>query len=417
MAVSAEPIPALRPVETFPFEENGQQYLILRDPQGFTDKAIAVALGAAPLLSLIDGSRTAAEIANEFENKTGIPVNIEELEAVIQLLRDSHMLETPQFHQLRMRMEEDYRKLKTRPPALAGTGYPDDADELAAFFDGLLASPPDDDREAEFSAPGKMLRGLILPHIDFARGGMTYGRGYREILSLIDDLRDPILLGIIGVAHQGAGYPLVAASKDFETPFGALKSDTNALQVLRERLGEKPFINEWAHRSEHSVELQIVWLQHLLKGRKVTLLPLVAGILSPSASGTPRDDQDVEQVIAALKEIEESHEGSVIWVASVDFAHTGPYFGDSSEVNDRIRTDIARYDLEALQAVKSADADGWWRSIMKDDNKRRICGLNATYLVLRLLEGSKGVVVDYQQFVSPDANQMVSYAAAILQDS
>lgn len=417
MSVSTEPVPALRPVETFPFEDNGQQYLLLRDPLGFSDKTIAVALGIAPLLSLMDGYRTIEEITREFEQRSGIPVNTEELAAMIDLLRDSGLLETPEFQKRRVQMEEEYRALTIRPAALAGISYPDDPKELSGFLDELLATPPDEDREAEKPAPGKMLRGIILPHIDFVRGGVTYGRGYRETLAMIDELPDPLLIGIVGVAHQGAGYPIVAASKDFETPHGAQVSDKAALQVLRERLGDRPFLSEWAHRSEHSVELQVVWLQHLLKGRKVTILPIVAGILSPTASGTPRSDEDVEAVIATMKEIEKKHDGPVLWLASVDFAHVGPYFGDSGNVDDRTRTDVARYDMEALQAVKSADADGWWRSVMKDDNKRRVCGLNAVYLVLRLLEGTKGAVIDYQQAIAPDDSQMVSFAAAILQNS
>lgn len=417
MATDSEPIPALRPVETVPFEENGQQYLLLRDPQGFTDKVIAISTGAVPLLALMDGSRTASDIAAEFEARTGIAVNRGELDSIVSLLGDSHLLETHQFHQLRMRMEEEYRKLRVRAPALAGSGYPADAGALAALLDQYLATPPDEDRESENPAPNKMLRGLLLPHIDFDRGGVTYGRGYQKSLELLDDLRDPILLAVVGVAHQGSGYPIVAASKDFETPFGALKSDKAALKVLHEGLGEKPFISEWAHRSEHSIELQVVWLQHLLKGRQTTVLALAAGILSPTSAGTPRGDEDVEQVLETLKKIERSHDGSVLWVASVDFAHVGPTFGDPAAVNDRMRTETARYDMEALQTVKNADADGWWRSVMKDDNGRRICGLNATYLTLRLLEGSRGALVDYQQAVSPSADQLVSYAAAILQES
>jgi len=416
MVTDTLPVPPLRPVETLQMEDQGRHYLLLRDPYGYSEKMIAIAVEAAPLLALMDGHRTFSQIIEEFERMTGHSVEAEEFKAMLDLLEGAYLLETADFQKHRVQLEDEYREKAQRSPALSGSGYPSDPAELAAYLDGLLSIPADEDMEPEELLENKTIRGLLLPHIDLHRGGSTYGRGYQKILSRIDDFRDPLLVGIIGVAHQGSGYPIVASTKDFVSPLGALKSDRKALDYLKEKLGDRVFQDEWVHRSEHSVELQAVWLQHIFKGREITIMPMASGIISPGESGTPRGNPDVELVVKTLKEIEKQHEGSVLWVASVDFAHVGLYFGDQGYVDDKIRTETARLDMEALDAVRASDADVWWKSIMLDDNKRRICGLNATYLVLRLLEGTQSRVIDYQQAVSEKADQMVTFAASIFQE-
>lgn len=409
------PIPPLRPVETLPFEEDGREFILLRDPLGFSEKMIAVAREATPLLGLMNGQLTGDELIHQFRELTGADVDSEQLDALVDMLEDAKLLQSETFLAHRERLETEFRERKTRDATLAGGGYPDDPDELKRYLDVLLDTPVDEDVEPEIPAPGKRLRGLMLPHIDFHRGGETYGRGYRAARAFIDELPDPLLVGVIGVSHYGGNFPIVATSKDFLTPLGALQSDKKALEILRDELGDAPFVEEWAHKNEHSVELQVVWLQHLLEGRNATLLPLTAGILAPGPDGTPASDPRVAKSLSALRRIENEHEGGVLWVASVDLAHMGPNFGEERPVDARMRADVAKYDQQALDAVRSGDAEAWWSSLMADDNARRICGLNTTYLWLKLLEGTQGVLIDYQQAISDDNQLMVSFAAGLQQ--
>ena len=72
--------------------------------------------------------------------------------------------------------------------------------------------------------------------------------------------------------------------------------------------------------------------------------------------------------------------------------------------------------MKALQAVETVDADQWWTELMADDNARRVCGVNATYLTLSMLTGSRGYILDYQQSVSDDKTTLVSYSAAVFLD-
>lgn len=411
-----DPIPPLRYVETIPVQQNGDRYIVLRDPQGYSDSLIAVAPEAMPILAMFDGQRTLKDITVEVEQATGGHLDESQLLSMVQMLDGARLLANASFEEHRLQAEKDFRAQTLRHSSLAGGGYPENARELEAFLDQLLAAPPAEDFEPEPVQPGHPVKGILLPHIDFQRGGQTYGRAYRELIRHLPPAEEgPLLVVVIGVAHQGALSPVVATAKDFVTPLGQFPCDEKAVKLLEERLGESVFREEWVHKSEHSVELQVVWLQHLLKDRKVTFLPLLAGILDESSDGSPAGVPSIEEVVDVLRELEHVHDGPVLWLASVDFAHVGPNFGDANPVAESMVSQVERRDMEALSAVRGADAEAWWRSLSEDDNARRVCGMNATYLTLRLLEGMKTSIIDYDHAISPQNDQMVSFASALFQ--
>ena len=410
------PIPRLRLVETIPMQHEGNQYIVLRDPQGFSDSMIAVAPEALPILAMFDGQRSASEIGKEISEITGNLFNPEQITAMVDVLDNAHLLDNRTFIEHRLQVEEAFKKQQTREASLAGGGYPEKPDDLRVFLDDLLSTDPPVDFEPEKLNNSASLSGILLPHIDYHRGGKSYGRTYKTFLQhLPHEEEGPLLVGVIGVAHQGALSPIVACDKDFETPLGPLSVDKDSIAVLREKLGDAPFREEWVHKAEHSVELQAVWLKHLLGERQIAFLPLLAGLFENPDHGANGSGVSVAECLQALRMIEEKHHGPVIWIASVDFAHVGPQFGDESVVDDELIRHVEERDMEALNAIRACDAEAWWASVMEDDNARRVCGLNATYLILELLKGSKGVVLDYDKALSPDRQLMVSFAAALFQ--
>ena len=408
-----EPVPPLRALETIPVKENGKEFILLRDPAGFSQKMLALAPEVLAVLSLFDGNHTLEQIAAHIEASTGEKVPVESLEGLVSLMDDARYLNSPSFLKERRELEDAFRKATVRDSTLAGSGYPGDADKLRELLDHYLASPPPDDFEPERTPEGTA-RGILLPHIDYQRGGMTYGRGYSALRDhLPDPSAGPLLVGVIGVAHNGAFAPLVFADKNFTTPCGPLEYDRRAIALVRSRLGETPFVEQWVHRAEHSVELQAVWLRHIFADREVTFLPMLAGAFGEGPSGTPGDNAEVREVLDTLKRVEEEHNGPVLWIASVDMAHVGPQFGDPEPVDSETRALIARQDMDALAVVHDPSADAWWKSITSDGNKRQVCGLYATYLFLNLVEQSHGSILDYQQAVTQSGSQMVSFAASL----
>ncbi len=410
------PIPPVRYVEAIPFEDHGKDLILLKDPLGYSESTIAITRSTFPLIAMFDGVRTVKSFVEEIEEATGTAPDPSRILNIISTLDEALLLQNDRFNNYRLEVENRFRELEVREETLSGGGYPDKPEKLKEFLDKLMASPPPDDLEPETVDSSKVVKGLLVPHIDFMRGGMSYGRAYKEFKNILPKPEDgPLLIGVIGVAHNGALSPIVSTAKDFATPFGRLNYDIDAVKLLKTEFGKTIFNEEYLHKDEHSIELQTVWLKHLLEDRDVTFLPILTGIFDVDDDKSPKTNSIIKKVFDTLKKIEVEHKGPVIWIASVDFAHIGPFFDDPEPVNKDSIAEVEVLDMEALEYIKLVDAEGWWKSINEDENARRVCGRNATYLALKLLKGSNGVLIDYQQFVSRDSEQMVSFASAIFQ--
>ena len=153
-----------------------------------------------------------------------------------------------------------------RPPAVAGLFYPDDVPTLARSVARHV-----DAAEVKGEAP----KALIAPHAGYVFSGPIAGSAYAQLAPIADRIRRVVLLGPAHrVPVRGMAIPNVHA---FETPLGKIRLDEEALAALRE-LPSVVESNE-AHREEHSLEVQLPFLQHVLED--FTLVPVVVGAASP----------------------------------------------------------------------------------------------------------------------------------------
>ena len=119
------------------------------------------------------------------------------------------------------------------------------------------------------------LRGIICPHIDYERGGHVYAQIWRHAAASI---RQAELVIILGTDHFSEGIPISLTRQDYCTPLGRLEVDQDALTPLVSMMGESAaFEGELHHRSEHSIELAAVWMQHILGDHPVKFLPILCG--------------------------------------------------------------------------------------------------------------------------------------------
>lgn len=410
-------IPPLRHLDLIPFEEDDRPYVILRDPLEISESPLAISEEALILLSFFDGHHSVEQTASELSRMAGSEYTPAQILEFVTLFDEALLLHNDRFEERRSEIERAFLEGTYRDPILVGSGYPESAPELHAFLDQLMETPDDPDLAFEEPDKTKGLRGAILPHIDFHRGGATYGRTYRRVKQMLPPAEDgPLLVVILGVSHQGTWEPVVGCTKRYRTPLGEASFSTKALQVLAQVRQEALLREQFVHRSEHSVELQLVWLQHILRDRPAEYLPLLVGAFGDELQTPATNSGEVQEVLAILKAVEEGHPGPVLWIASVDLAHVGPAFGDDIPIDKRQAGIIARKDLKLLeQAIKISSADRWWETILEDGNKRRICGLYATYLLLKHMEGANGSLIDYQQAIAEGGEQMVTYASALFQ--
>ena len=193
----------------------------------------------------------------------------------------------------------------TRPAAVAGSFYPRSAPALRAAITGLLPAAVD-----PVLTPPKV---LIVPHAGLAYSGPIAGTAYATLTAVAALIRRVVLLG---PAHrvwlQGLAVPSAAA---FATPLGVVPVDRAAVTAALALPGV--VTDDEAHAAEHSLEVQLPFLQVVLG--EFALAPLVVGEAAPEV---------VAQVIAALWGGAET-----LVVVSSDLCHYHDY--DTANARDR----------------------------------------------------------------------------------
>ena len=399
--------PRLRPLEAFPATVQGKQVLCLRDPMHYTDAVVSVPPQTAAILDLFDGVHSLLDIQEAFARRFGTLIFREQLLEIIHSLDEHLLLDSPRFADRRATVEEEFRRAPARPARLAGMSYPTDPEalraELGAYFDadgGPGGAPP--------SSLAGCLSGLIVPHIDFARGGPCYAWGYRELAGILPVDRWVVL----GTVHVPIGQPFALTRKDFGTPLGTAGIDRECVEALIARVGEQYLQDEFAHRGEHSIEFQCVFLRHLVPARHpVRIVPILCGSFHRFVEGrrAPAPGDAAEEFLDALGEILAVQGGRTVIVASADLAHVGPQFGDARPVTPGQLREVEAADREMLRSVEAGDAEAFFQAVARDGDRRRICGLPPVYAMLRVLEGCQGRLLRYAQW--PDPNGTVTFAA------
>ena len=166
-------------------------------------------------------------------------------------------------------LDPDLHKPALRPPAVAGTFYPQEAAGLRAAVAQHMA-------ECTAPAGTRRPKALIVPHAGYPYSGTVAGCAFRLLQETDGTVRHVVLLGPSHrVPLRGLALPSVAA---FATPLGAIPIDEAGRRRLRE-LGLAG-IADGPHAAEHSLEVQLPFLQCVLRG-EFDLLPIAAGLAPP----------------------------------------------------------------------------------------------------------------------------------------
>lgn len=399
-----EPIetPQLRPVEAFLARVEGREVVCLRDPSGVAESVLTVPRGLAPILALFDGTRSLVDVQAEIMRQCGELVLRSQLESMVEILDRHLFLEGPRVDAERARQRTAFLGAPTRLAFLAGRSYDAEADALAATLAGHF-EPPD--------GPGPIgpsrdhpLRGLVAPHIDFARGGPAYAWAYRAVA----EAPDVDCFVVVGTAHAGLdGHAFATTTKAFETPFGPLEVDREVLDRIVRRAPADLFAAELAHRAEHSIEFQAVWLQYLRQragAGECRIVPLLASFVHECLlrGESPSERPEIEGMLAAVRDAMADISRRYCLVAGADLAHVGPRFGDGWRVTPAELARVEAEDRSLLGPVLQADAEGFFAEAMRQGDRNRICGLSPIYTLLRLLPDGAGRLLRYGQWPDPD---------------
>jgi hypothetical protein len=385
------PRPKLAHVDPQPVTaEDGTELFTLRDPLGIARDGLGLSPAALWLASRLDGSRTAADVA-ALARAQGLEVAPARVAQLVEALRAAGYLEGPQREALRRRALAEFRAAGVRRPSCAGGVYPEERASLRAALDGWLDVP-------RGPPPARPVSLLVAPHLDYGRGATGYAHAYGALAAT-----DADLFVVFGTAHASPPHLFTLTRLDHATPLGPVRTDGDVVEALAGALGEAElFDDELAHRDEHSVELQLVLLAHLVP-RPFTVVPVLCSTIShladPAAAAAP--------FLAALARAVAGRR--VCYVAGADLAHVGPMYGDPRTPTAAELAALEEADRRTMAFVAAGDPEGFHRDAIRDDARRRLCGVAPIYAAMRA-SGARASLLHYGRWT--DGTDSVSYAAA-----
>jgi AmmeMemoRadiSam system protein B len=394
--------PKLRNVEIFPIVQGQRRMLALRDPSGLARGTVLLPTDAVLLLQLFDGQHSIREIQTEVARRSGQLVMSDDIVKFAGKLDEALMLDSKRFAQHRREVEQAYLAADAREATHAGQSYHDGPEALAAELDEMLALG------ADIEPVPWPARALVAPHIDFERGRRTYGAAYAALRDRCEARRFVVL----GTAHFESDAQFIATEKAFDTPLGRVPTDREMLAALQRRCTRDLLANQAAHRQEHSVEFQVVFLQHLFGDREPSMVPVLCPSLQEAIDEgvSPMEVEVVAEFVDALRATIQEADGPTCVVAGADLSHIGRQFGDAG-LSSGLMELGEREDRAMLECAEKLDAEGFYASVAKDGDRRHVCGLTAIYVLLQSQALTAGRLLRYEQAVTRETASMVSFAA------
>lgn len=277
-------------------------------------------------------------------------------------------------------------QIKVRPSPLAGSWYPADPQELKTTVKKYLDQVQVPEIKEKISA-------LISPHAGYQFSGKAASCGFATLRG-----KDFDRVIIIGPSHRAWFQGICVSSFDFyETPLGRVPVGKKVGEELsRQKLFS---FNPEAEAQEHSLEMQIPFLQVVLKN--FTIIPLMVGELGENDSAE------------AAKFLMPYVTDKTLVVVSSDFTHYGERFGYLPFTAD-IKNNLKKLDLGAVDVILKKDFTGYQKYLQKTG--ATICGRNGIGILLQLLPSdAQGILLTYYTSgdLLNDYSSTVSYVSIV----
>lgn len=293
-----------------------------------------------------------------------------------------------------------------RKPVYAGSFYPKSAHQLSKMIEdcfnsklgpGVLPSASTNSKSGRNSKQpsGSPLKAIISPHAGYVYSGMAAAWSYLAI----SRCPLPDVFVMIGPNHNSRKSG--ASVETFETPLGLVRVDHEFVKLLVKKgtIG----IDEGIHAEEHSLEVQLPFLQFALGNRadQAKIVPILVS-----------HDIDPAKLADDLKTTIKESKKSVTFIVSSDFTHQGPNYGYSPFSHD-IKENLSNMDGELIEFIRNGDVKGFESSLR--ETRATVCGALPISVLLRTISFEKALLEQYYTSgdVVGDYTNSVSYASIV----
>lgn len=287
----------------------------------------------------------------------------------------------------------------TRTASHAGSWYEDDEETLGSELTGWLSAASID------SKLSPSVRAIISPHAGYRYSGATAAYGFKHMVP--NNIRRVFVLG--PSHHYHTKRCELTACQLYSTPVGDIQIDHDVIRSLKSS-SAFDVMAKGTDEDEHSIEMQLPYIAHVMKGTSFTLIPILVGSLSASAA-----DQ-YGKILAPY--LADPHS---FFVISSDFCHWGSRFSyryyDKSA--GHVWQSIEKLDRAGMDTIESQSASSFSSYLDKYNNT--ICGRHPISVLLNCIGTIRDVVlhtkfIHYTQSSQcfNDKDSSVSYASAIV---
>ncbi len=403
--------PALRsPLDLSTMDHEGRQYLVIRCPQGISTEPAILPSEIIPLVSRLDGETSVGKLLGEFLDK-GLTRSM--LQDFLGRLDSLFLLNTDSFSNQLKLSKDAYSNLAVREPAHSGLIYPNEEIELRELLGQWMGA----ERRAE-DLEGAAETLWMAPHIDYGRGWECYRNVFQEFKT--NPGKEVMFL--LGTSHQMGQSLFRLSPKDYQVPGRIFPTDNTAVEILSDGYGkERSFVDEFVHKTEHSIELLLPFLSYVsaADGER-SFVPVLVGSFHEFVLGKrdPQNDDEFLSFISSLKSLVLELEGKdfrVNFFCGLDMSHVGHSFGDSEKMSDESKLkEIEERDRDYLDICIRGSSNDLLAHVAEDGDARRICGFPTLYSMFRLFEelerGLSGELISYHQAVDEGSDTVVTFA-------
>ena len=270
-------------------------------------------------------------------------------------------------------------------PAVAGMFYPSSEEELRKEIERSFLHEIGPGRLPRTSEKKRRPPALIAPHAGYMYSGPVAAHAYLQL-----EDRGVGTAIVLGPNHYGVGTPVsIYPEGEWITPLGAIEVDRD-LAVKLAKLSDVFSLDEMSHEREHSIEVQLPFLQYVLGEFK--LVPIC--VLDQSLETSIRVGEALSEVLKRREDL--------LLVASTDMTHYEP--------QERAK----EKDSKAIAEISSLNVDGLYRTIIENDIS--MCGYGPVAAIIHACRkaGASGAeLLKYATSgdVTGDYSSVVGYAA------
>lgn len=236
-----------------------------------------------------------------------------------------------------------------RDPIAAGKFYLKGEESLKESIQELFSG-----KRGPKNLENKNAKAIVAPHAGYKFSGPCAAWSYEALSGTEADT-----FIILGTNHSGRGPKLALSNEDFKTPFGRVEVNKKIVTALKNNT--KAEVSQAAHQYEHSIEVQLPFLQYLFEDFKI--VPILVSKEEP---------EQLSQLAKRFLNFED-----IALIASSDFTHYGNRYG-FTPFRKNIREQMEELDKKAIQKILDLDPERFYEFAK---NNTSICG----YLPITLL--------------------------------